>query len=257
MIFNMCAGANPLNFTVLGGLSAPANPKENTVWLSCDAEITTWVFAPTEPENPVEGMAWIKTGLASKQSFNALKDKEITLCPLSASVYGGGAWQSVGAKIFKGQWLSWWNGQLYEYGESFPHITGGWLAVKQKYDIDLNSSNISLTEKESSLLLSVPALEYGYANCGAMMTVNKIDLTDVSSLSVTGHCSKTHAMNRLYVTQNNATTWYSKNAPAAIQLVAEGETVLDVSALTGSYYVALSMYGTTGVSFEMTSCVMN
>ena len=198
-------------------------------------------------------MVWIKSGLSSNQSFNALKKQEILLCPLAASQYLQGAWQSKSAQIFKGTWLPWWTGQLYDSGQTYPEITGGWRAVNQRYSSDQGSEKISLTERESSLLLTVPARQYGYPNCGAMMTVNKIDLTNVSTITATGSPSSTHSMNRLYVMDSDSD--YSSKAPAAIALTA-GQTVLDVSGLSGEYFVAINMFGTAAVTYELTSCIM-
>lgn len=43
-------GVNPLNFKVVGGTSAPSNPKENTIWVNCSLNITSWDFSATEPQ---------------------------------------------------------------------------------------------------------------------------------------------------------------------------------------------------------------
>lgn len=42
-------GSNPLNFKVVGGASAPASPKENTIWVNTDLTITGWVFSDDNP----------------------------------------------------------------------------------------------------------------------------------------------------------------------------------------------------------------
>lgn len=42
-------GASPLNFKVVGGTSAPSNPKENTIWVNTDQKITSWHFGANEP----------------------------------------------------------------------------------------------------------------------------------------------------------------------------------------------------------------
>ena len=42
-------GINPLNFKVVGGTSAPSNPKENTIWVDTDTEIAEWHFGAEEP----------------------------------------------------------------------------------------------------------------------------------------------------------------------------------------------------------------
>ena len=60
-----------LNFDVVGN-PQPTNPKENTIWLNTDAEITSWIFSPTEPTAET-GMVWITFNIAGAVSFNALK----------------------------------------------------------------------------------------------------------------------------------------------------------------------------------------
>lgn len=42
-------GSNPLNFKVVGGTVQPDNPKENTIWINTDTEITSWDFSATQP----------------------------------------------------------------------------------------------------------------------------------------------------------------------------------------------------------------
>lgn len=42
-------GGAGLNFKVVGGTTQPTNPKENTIWINTDAEITSWAFAPVDP----------------------------------------------------------------------------------------------------------------------------------------------------------------------------------------------------------------
>lgn len=42
-------GGGGLNFRVVGGTSAPTNPKENDIWVNTDVEITGWAVAPAEP----------------------------------------------------------------------------------------------------------------------------------------------------------------------------------------------------------------
>ena len=43
------SGSNPLNFKVVGGTSAPANPKENTIWVNTSTKVTSWDFSASEP----------------------------------------------------------------------------------------------------------------------------------------------------------------------------------------------------------------
>lgn len=95
-----------LNFKVVGGTSTPSSPKENTIWVNTDAEITSWVFSATEPETPAAGMVWFTTDKKSTAPFNALKKNNITLCPISTQQYVSGAWVEKTAKCGKsGEWV--------------------------------------------------------------------------------------------------------------------------------------------------------
>ena len=42
-------GGADLNFRVLNGTSAPANPKENDIWVNTSADVTAWAFSAEEP----------------------------------------------------------------------------------------------------------------------------------------------------------------------------------------------------------------
>ena len=94
-------GGASLNFKVVGGTAAPASPKENTIWVHTDTEITNWIFSATEPENPSEGMVWFATEKKSSAPFNALKKNNITVCPVSVKQYINGAWADKTAKAYQ------------------------------------------------------------------------------------------------------------------------------------------------------------
>ena len=38
-----------LNFEIVGGTETPSNPKENTIWLNTDTEITEYIFSVKNP----------------------------------------------------------------------------------------------------------------------------------------------------------------------------------------------------------------
>lgn len=129
-LYGNCGGGSNLNFKVVGGTTQPENPKENTIWVNTDTEITSWSFSATEPGSPVEGMVWISTGTSSTVEFNALKKNGIHVYPLSEKQYVGGAWVNVGVKSYrKGEWVSWWDGILYNAGNEYDYITGGWDGI--------------------------------------------------------------------------------------------------------------------------------
>lgn len=49
MIHNMTGGGAGLKLKVVGGTAVPANPRENTVWVNTDSEISCYAFSATKP----------------------------------------------------------------------------------------------------------------------------------------------------------------------------------------------------------------
>lgn len=116
-----------LNFKLVGGLTQPADPAENTIWVITDIEITGYDFNATQPADPMEGMVWISVGTSSTVAFNALKKNGIMVYPLSAKQYVNGAGVSVEAKSYQnGNWVDWWDGGLFVNGNQYESVTGGW-----------------------------------------------------------------------------------------------------------------------------------
>ena len=131
MIFNMTGGGgNPLNFKVVGGTTEPSNPKENTIWVNTDKEITGWHFASEQPEDMKEGEVWFLTVKPSTVEFNALKKNGIQVYPISAKQYVSGKWVDKTAKSYQdGKWVDWVT-YLLNGADTCDSITGGWEVRK-------------------------------------------------------------------------------------------------------------------------------
>lgn len=125
MIFNVSGGGGTaLNFRVVGGTTAPANPAENCIWVNTETPITSWIFSAEESSPAEAGMVWFPIGTSSPVEFNALKKNGIQVYPLSAKQYVGGAWVAVTAKSYQGgAWVDWIT-YLYKDGEFFEDLTG-------------------------------------------------------------------------------------------------------------------------------------
>lgn len=94
-----------LNFDVVGGTTAPSNPKENMIWVNTSTKITSYIFSATQPTGSA-GMVWISTDTYSSAEFNALKKNGIQVYPISAKQYVSGAWVEKIAKIRQsGAWV--------------------------------------------------------------------------------------------------------------------------------------------------------
>ena len=165
-----------LNFEVVGGTTQPTNPKENTIWVSTSEKITSWIFVSDAPAEPEEGMVWFTTGASSQFAFNALKKNAIQVYPISVKQYINGAWAEVTAMSYRsGAWVRWWNGELYDTGNQYQSITGGWKSVGENGSpakrITFGASSISFATKSA-------------AEAATVYTENVIDLTRFSKMKV-------------------------------------------------------------------------
>lgn len=115
----------PLNFKVVGGTASPDHPRENTIWIHTDTEITGWVFSAWEPAGE-QGLVWITTGTHSAIAFNALKKNDLQVYPVCAKQYVDGAFVDVNMACYLGgKWTANRLPLLIE-GVDNPQITGGW-----------------------------------------------------------------------------------------------------------------------------------
>lgn len=128
MILNMAGGGGaPLNFKVVGN-PKPNIPKENTIWLNTDDEITGWVFSVDEPTNPSAGMVWIPFGVSGKISLNALKKNGIMLHLTGAKQYINGSWANKTSDVYQNNtWVKLVEELLYMYKNgAIASVTGAW-----------------------------------------------------------------------------------------------------------------------------------
>jgi hypothetical protein len=242
MIFNMSGGGGAaLNFKVMGGTAEPSNPAENTIWIDTDAKITGWLFSSHQPESPAEGMVWIATGSASNAEFNALKKNGVIVSPTSAHQYINGAWVDKPAKTYRnGEWNS-WIVYLFKANDQCVDLTGGWVAGS---DIGLapyagNGGSQSIGETMNLHWAQISGTpQHGAAY---YVTKKKIDLTNVNTLKVNCSVAGYTDYCRAGVSPNSQKPW-GPDRPDWANCVAwenltDGTNEIDVSSLTGSYYV--------------------
>lgn len=108
-------GSGGLNFQVIGGTTAPSNPKENMIWVNTSTKITSYIFSATKPTGSA-GMVWISTGTSSTVEFNALKKNGIQVYPISAKQYINGVWVNKTAMSYQGcKWVNWLKTENFLY----------------------------------------------------------------------------------------------------------------------------------------------
>lgn len=226
-----------LNFKIVGGTSQPTNPEENMIWVNTDQKITSWIFSATEPAAPEEGMVWVVSGTASTVEFNALKKNGIQTYPLDAKQYVSGAWVSKTAKSYQdGVWKD-WAIILYEPGNQHTDITGGWNNSARWFSTSGGSYTLgSYTLNSDGLTISLSGKQdvFVYAK-------NKIDLTDVRKIEFTVTDVSLEGADRTYLAVCTAVGSETMNNAVAKSYIAEAGTFsLDVSSLSGAFYIGFS-----------------
>ena len=173
-----------LNFEVVGGITEPENPKENTIWINTDIEISDYVFSITQPSNPNEGMVFLFTSIDSQLKFNAIPDNVVEVYPLFASQYINGSWQSKNFKIYQnGEWKNFWDGVVYDAGNENTKYTGG-IGLYHGTTGGYGAPTASATKNTSDIKLTATRGAVDGASVYAFMyTKNKIDLTPFTTLT--------------------------------------------------------------------------
>lgn len=168
------------------------------------------------------GTVWISTGTSSSVEFNALKKNGIQVYPLTAKQYVNGAWADKAAKTYQGgAWVDWWNGELFDNGNQYDDITGGW--VQGQYQV---YGGENATGGTIAIGSTIQLKDNGGQNCVSARTNKKIDLARFNTVTAT-------FTGNGYVFAANATS----GIPAV--LGTEKANSIDVSALSGEYYVGV------------------
>ena len=189
------------------------------------------------------GQIWIKTGTGGTIALDTVKGKNETIVtPITAyeyftnsgwvkktaEVYQYGAWKALEDPSAPDSPEAAWDGYYFNNGNQYEGVTGGWGAWSSGATI---GDTIAVT------------------NAGAS-TNNKVDLTNVNKLwfdSPSGSGAFGTFGVLCATSEKNAV---DKNIKASVQVRA-GRGSLDVSSLTGSYYI--SLYAANGAYADVSA----
>lgn len=226
-------GGSFLNFKVVGGTSAPANPAENTIWIDTDQEITSWIFSATAPEDPMSGMVWIRTTAISNISFNALKKNGILVYPIQAYQWDRKNWTSKVTKSYQGgEWVDWWLGELFVSGDEFKSFTGGWTysGDGENTETYLRIGSTSATSEKNI-----------YAR-----TINGVSLSNFNTVKVhfvSGILQHNSSVLNIEAVDDTGKVIATKTVlSGATNPVPSTTGILDISKLTGDYHIQIAIY---------------
>ncbi len=238
MIYVLSGGAS-LNYSVVGGAAQPSSPKENMIWVNTSTAITSHVFSATQPTNPVAGMVWFNTGTTSTVAFNALKKNALWVYPTGCAQYVGGAWVVKKAKIYQGGAWAAWSKILFENGT----LDSDLVSLAPSY-LTISNGKMNFTRSGDSGAWAYFSKKYD------LTPYNKILVTGVVTAWLYDWCSITvAAMPNEPNTHSDPATMY-RNSAAYVQLPMGAEKVhtIDISSLSGEYWIGLSAIATGSIS---------
>lgn len=229
-------GGSGAGLIIVGGTTRPAKPTQNMIWVNTDVEITSYVLSATEPENPVEGMVWITIGNSGGVKIvSPVSDEWITVYPLSAKQYVGGAWVDVEAKSYQGgEWVDWIM-ILFDNGAVVPWTirseNTGTCTIDTKITIDALSSRVAV-----------------------VYPTDKIDVTNFKKLKATvkylsGNINESTFGAYIGVDDVISTSMRSWEATFTSEDKTETNFEVNISNVIGERYIQLGCYG---VKYECT-----
>lgn len=248
---NLGGGASVFNFKVIGGTSRPNNAKENTIWANVE-NFASYIFSAFEPKEKIPDMLWFKTSNSSNISFNVLKKNSIILHPSACYQNIDGEWITIPAQIYQNnKWID-WTTYLYNMGDEFENLTGGWVSKALKNESG-GTAKAPTIEKGNSSLSMVGNVRSG----GVVQASNKIDLTDYTTLKFNGTikpASSTGFWATICVWSDFGST-YQENLAAYFDATKEttDEQTIDISDLSGEHYVGFALYGSSSIEMKMLS----
>lgn len=226
-----------LDFKIVGGTTRPTSPFENTIWINTNVEITSYVLSATEPETPTNGMVWVTIGnYGDIKATSPIDDEWIVIYPRFIRQYINSSWVDKEAKSYQnGAWVDWWYGQLYENGDQFVDITGGWGI----HDYITNSRNLMAAEHQSDKMFFQAQNDYRVF----MGIGNPIDLSDKKQIRFVGKVIQNFTYNNglygLHIEVLSSKDQDSKVAELKWLTIGNFDNVLDVSKLSGEHCVTI------------------
>lgn len=239
-------GGAGLNFRVIGSTIQPTSAKENDIWVNTSTKIESWIFSASEPESPADGMVWFTVGASSGVEFNALKKSGIMVYPLTAKQNVEGAWADVTAKTYQsGAWQDWWAGELYDAGNEYEGITGGFITMGISHDSSYPTKKEPTVTRGTSMTIT-----QNTNAAGIVVTANKIDLTNFDKLVFKGTMKSAGIGTAVSLKiWSELGTYRNDNCVASVDGLNGGVVMtnaeISLDGIAGSYYIGLYVYAAT------------
>lgn len=224
-------------------------PYEGTIGVVTDVEIGECTFDSNEPTVISNGEVWFRTAEKSGLVFNALKKDTLLVRPKDCKQYipgifpEPGKWVERVVKTYtRGKWIPWvktlFSANVKEtwFAGALPMTNGG--AGKSTFSQDYDDGSKKIMQESGK--------------GGAYHLADPVDLTSYNTIvfdgDMTGDSDTEGNHCGLYVWSAYPVNYYTENVVKSLLTKKEtvtGERYLDVSDLTGEYYIGFGLYGST------------
>lgn len=239
------SGGTALNFNVKTYPSETElkadEPRENTIGVITTTTMTSWVFSATEPKEPEVGMVWFSLGTSSATEFNALKKNELQVYPVSSKQYVGGKFEVVISMTYQDEEWHDWGIILFD---GVLTTVYGTLGNPNNYSIhDPNNNNrcdFSYVVADKKLTCTFTPKSSASYSSGIGYFYKKVNLTNKNAIEFTldsANCSLFVFVTDTIKDMPTRVATHNTKAPGAYSI--------DISALSGEYYVAIGAYENT------------
>lgn len=226
-----------LGFRVYTATEFPSVGSENDICVISDIPMKNWVLSPDTPKGTPrnDGDVWIRYSV-NGDATNVLKSSTMLITTLIAFQYINGEWVTKDAKSYQNaSWVSWWDGTLYDAGNEYEHITGGWYGGNAAAS---STASSTITKNSDHILIKNTTS----ASNGAI-TTNAIDLTKYSTLNALYKGGSVGLrVSPSFPTSSPAAT---NNTDGSVSVITQ--LTLDISELQGYYQCALSARSTSSI----------
>lgn len=252
---NAGGGIDNLRLRVFGSTSRPTNPRENDIWVNTDYSSgrLRYILSTTDGyfggpgDNTASGEVRISYGLTTSENslmilrkkINSTKEDRIYITPILCEIDRGYDVHIVDAYYYKkGSWHQFskavpdWDGTLFYNGNQYTDHTGGWTAVGSGAKV---GTNLTLDTG-------------GFA---AIRSTSKVDVTKFKTLRF--KCASKFSVlgddHSGFGLKSDGIGWSNCNdnfAAALWNLSGKTEGSLNISSITGSYYVTFFVYPREG-----------
>lgn len=237
-----------IKLTVFNGTTAPANPQDNYVWIKTTASLDDLlVCGKTWSPSNRAGRIWLQYEDVASTSYQWLLKKaanvfvSIPLC--GCAIANGTTWTKLDAYLYySGEWHQFSSTQytIFNAGDAADY-SGGWKAYAYKSQSSGSTPKAPTFSIGSTFNIDLYG-QYTY-NMGTVFSEAAIDLTKYSTLEIEIASTQTGGEDGGFSCGVCAAKQNNWTPVATATNVGAGTHSIDISSLSGNYYLSLSLGG--------------